>query len=366
MIILPNMVHGSESALSPAIMAVLPKDPYEQLDVARRITSLAVSSRVDLLEAEIDKLRQKVADRDMTISTLQGRVNELEHETQKAFMQLSSAVEEQERLAAEKISLEESVKKLKRDVAKLETFKKALMSSLQDEDESPAPMSVEDKQPARQMPLVAPEPERKFTPNLVAISQQDPKTKSPNQSAVPMTPSNLTPGPLTPGLSPSRSPRTHSASNSPTKSRSMSISPTKKKLLKGSSAATSPIKSRPRSTISFSGESTKASNKWHSVNDGAVSLPSSLASSKHTTAPNSPPHKARAARLDGKEFFRQARNRLSYEQFSAFLANIKELNAHQQTREETLKKANDIFGAQNADLYMAFDSLLSRHLPGDN
>ncbi|KAH7289697.1 hypothetical protein KP509_30G014900 [Ceratopteris richardii] len=331
MIILPNMVHGSESALSPAIMAVLPKDPYEQLDVARRITSLAVSSRVDLLEAEIDKLRQKVADRDMTISTLQGRVNELEHETQKAFMQLSSAVEEQERLAAEKISLEESVKKLKRDVAKLETFKKALMSSLQDEDESPAPMSVEDKQPARQMPLVAPEPERKFTPNLVAISQQDPKTKSPNQSAVPMTPSNLTPGPLTPepkftpnlvaisqqdpktkspnqsavpmtpsnltpgpltpGLSPSRSPRTHSASNSPTKSRSMSISPTKKKLLKGSSAATSPIKSRPRSTISFSGESTKASNKWHSVNDGAVSLPSSLASSKHTTAPNSPPHK---------------------------------------------------------------------------
>ncbi|CAN1750175.1 Uncharacterized protein At4g15545 [Linum perenne] len=36
-------------------------------------------------------------------------------------------------------------------------------------------------------------------------------------------------------------------------------------------------------------------------------------------------------RIDGKEFFRQARSRLSYEQFSAFLANIKELNAQRQT-----------------------------------
>lgn len=42
---------------------------------------------------------------------------------------------------------------------------------------------------------------------------------------------------------------------------------------------------------------------------------------------------ARTARLDGKEFFRQARSRLSYEKFSSFLANIKELNAHRQTRE---------------------------------
>lgn len=42
---------------------------------------------------------------------------------------------------------------------------------------------------------------------------------------------------------------------------------------------------------------------------------------------------ARTTRLDGKEFFRQARSRLSYEQFSLFLANIKELNAHRQTRE---------------------------------
>ncbi|CAI7872249.1 unnamed protein product [Closterium sp. NIES-54] len=56
-------------------------------------------------------------------------------------------------------------------------------------------------------------------------------------------------------------------------------------------------------------------------------------------------------------------NRLSYEQFSAFLANIKELNAHRQSREETLRKADEIFGPDNKDLYTAFDGLLSRHLP---
>jgi hypothetical protein len=56
-------------------------------------------------------------------------------------------------------------------------------------------------------------------------------------------------------------------------------------------------------------------------------------------------------RVDGKEFFRQARARLSYEQFSSFLASIKELNAGRQSREDTLKRARDLFGVANDDLY---------------
>lgn len=68
-----------------------------------------------------------------------------------------------------------------------------------------------------------------------------------------------------------------------------------------------------------------------------------------------------APKVDGKEFFRQARNRLSYQEFSAFLANIKELNAHRQSREETLVKAEQIFGPDNQDLYYAFDGLITRH-----
>ena len=67
-------------------------------------------------------------------------------------------------------------------------------------------------------------------------------------------------------------------------------------------------------------------------------------------------------RVDGKEFFRQVRNRLSYEQFSAFLANVKELNSHKQTREDTLRKADEIFGPDNKDLYTIFEGLITRNI----
>lgn len=67
--------------------------------------------------------------------------------------------------------------------------------------------------------------------------------------------------------------------------------------------------------------------------------------------------------MDGKEFFRQARARLSYENFSQFLSNIKELNAHKQTRTETLERAKEIFGDDGGDLYVAFETLLVKHLP---
>eukprot|EP00793_Prasinoderma_coloniale_P005407 PRCOL_00004815-RA len=70
-----------------------------------------------------------------------------------------------------------------------------------------------------------------------------------------------------------------------------------------------------------------------------------------------------ASQVDGKEFFRRARATLANEQFTAFLRNIKELNAHRQTREETLQRAADIFGADNAHLYTAFEGLLTRHMP---
>merc|ERR1712166_922254 len=57
-----------------------------------------------------------------------------------------------------------------------------------------------------------------------------------------------------------------------------------------------------------------------------------------------------AAAVDGKEFFKKARHRLSFQQFNEFLANIKKLNSHLQTRDETLAKADDILGPDNQDL----------------
>lgn len=68
-----------------------------------------------------------------------------------------------------------------------------------------------------------------------------------------------------------------------------------------------------------------------------------------------------AAVMDGKDFFRQARLRLTYEQFNQFLSNIKRLNDHAQTRDETLARAQEIFGVDNGDLFISFKTLLSKH-----
>jgi hypothetical protein len=73
-----------------------------------------------------------------------------------------------------------------------------------------------------------------------------------------------------------------------------------------------------------------------------------------------PPAGANSPQVDGKQFFRQARGKLSSEAFNQFLASIKRLNSQQQTREETLDEARRLFGPENGDLYGDFENLLNR------
>ncbi|KAA8523449.1 hypothetical protein F0562_009872 [Nyssa sinensis] len=120
---------------------------------------------------------------------------------------------------------------------------------------------------------------------------------------------------ITPRLTPTGTPKIISTSGSPIRF-SAAGSPPK------TSSTTFPIK------IQYGGQSTLSS--WY---------PLSQQSSAAHSPPRGCPMPARTPRIDGKEFFCQARSRLSYEQFSAFLANIKELNAQKKSREETLKKA---------------------------
>ena len=99
--------------------------------------------------------------------------------------------------------------------------------------------------------------------------------------------------------------------------------------------------------------SSAAPAAWSAAGAGGGATPASAAAGGGD--------EATSAHLDGKDFFRQARLRLTYEQFNMFLSNIKRLNDHAQTREDTLMRAQDIFGADNDDLFQAFKSLLSRH-----
>ncbi|KAG6469349.1 uncharacterized protein At4g15545-like [Zingiber officinale] len=307
---------GSEFQLPDEILAVIPTDPYEQLDLARKITSMAIASRVSKLDLESVRLRQSVVEKDRTIADLQERLSQRERMFQETDARLKAALEENIKLANERDSLAQTSKKLTRDLAKLETFKKQLMQSLNDENlhkqEDPVEKKNDDSSIAH------------------ASSYRGTATKPFGQktSKTPPIPPRVTPPTATPKVTSNRgSPRKTSVATLP----------------KYASGTASPT------NMHF--DSLTAMSPWYpsSKQSSAVSSPTCGRSiSGHT-------------RVDGKEFFRQARSRLSYEQFGAFLANIKELNAHRQSREETLRKAEEIFGTKDKDLYLSFQGLLNRN-----
>ncbi|KAK8942497.1 hypothetical protein KSP39_PZI009149 [Platanthera zijinensis] len=311
---------GAESdfQIPDGILSVIPTDPYEQLDLARKITSLAIASRVSKLDSEAGGMRQKIADKDRLISELRTRISELESMFRELDARLRTSLEENIALLKERDSLLVASKKMNRDLAKMETFKRHLMQSLNDNTASAE------------------------TVDIGTCDQSVPKTTSRKVNTGAAETCNKTEEGkklITPRFTPRTTPKITSTSNSP-KGLSTRASP---KMISG---ATSPAKSHVEGYPSMS--------PWYP-------------SSKQSSAANSPPRgrslPGRAARVDGKEFFRQARSRLSYEQFAAFLANIKELNAHKQSREETLKKTEEIFGADNKDLYLSFQGLLGRNMP---
>jgi hypothetical protein len=86
---------GGELELPQDLLSVLPSDPYEQLDVARRITAMAVTARVAKLESETGKLRLKLAEKEDVIHDLQERVGDAESSLQETTARLSHALDEQ-------------------------------------------------------------------------------------------------------------------------------------------------------------------------------------------------------------------------------------------------------------------------------
>ncbi|XP_066386550.1 uncharacterized protein At4g15545-like isoform X2 [Miscanthus floridulus] len=372
------MVAG-DFALPDELLAALPRDPYEQLDLARRITALAVAGRVSGLEREAGRLRAEAAAKDRENAELRERVALLDTALQETNATLRAALEDnvgrgvpgaagpaqsvriwllrafgflnlvlatlwvQIKLSKERDSLAQTSKKLARDLQKLESFKRHLMQSLRDDSSSPqetvdittCDQSIASKASSSGDGGSVSHP----TTNVFRESLDAGSTNRDGTATRPPIQKYALSSHITPRLTPEATPKIMSTSASP---RRMSTTATPKLM----SGATSPTKSRIEAHMSMT--------PWYP-------------SSKQSSAANSPPrgrsNPGRTPRIDGKEFFRQARSRLSYEQFGAFLANIKELNAHKQSREETLKKAEEIFGPDNKDLYLSFQGLLNRSMP---
>ncbi|XP_072989259.1 uncharacterized protein At4g15545 isoform X1 [Typha latifolia] len=332
---------SAEFHLPDEILAVMPTDPYEQLDLARKITSMAIASRVSKLELEAGRLKQKLAEKDRVVIELQERFSQFDRMYQDADAKLRVALEDNIKLAKERDTLALTSKKLARDLTKLETFKRHLMQSIN--DDNPAQQETIDIRTCDQSVTEVSSWKEKgdsignSVPNLVSGSAE---MGNKAQGAMRNAAQKFSIAPrVTPRVTPKATPKVISTAGSP-RGFSTAGSP------KLTSGATSPTKPR------YEGQFTMS--PWY---------PSSKQSSAASSPPRGRLNPGLTPRIDGKEFFRQARSRLSYEQFGAFLANIKELNAHRQSREETLKKAEEIFGSDNKDLYLSFQRLLNRNLP---
>uniref|UniRef100_A0A5B6YN85 At4g15545-like C-terminal domain-containing protein n=1 Tax=Davidia involucrata TaxID=16924 RepID=A0A5B6YN85_DAVIN len=336
--------------LPEEVLEVLPSDPFEQLDVARKITSIALSTRVSTLESESSALRAMLNDRDAIIADLQAQIDSLDASLSDTFDKLSRADEEKENLLRENALLFNTVKKLKRDVAKLERFRRTLMQSLQEDEENSAgaPQVVGSYIPSHaslSSPSFAGEEDATLPPSRASsirsqfseiVNSYADDTDTNTDASRPCISQGLllASQTSTPRLTPPGSPPSLSTSVSPTRT-------------------SKPVSPR-RHSISFS-----TTRGMFDDRSSVYSMPSSQQSSMSASDTGS---QSGRTRVDGKEFFRQVRSRLSYEQFAAFLANVKELNSHKQTREETLRKANEIFGPDNKDLYATFEGLFTRNV----
>ncbi|KAL6546982.1 hypothetical protein OROMI_022703 [Orobanche minor] len=309
---------GPDFNLPEEILAVIPTDPYDQLDLARKITSIAIASRVTNLETETGRLRQKVHEKDRVIEELEGKVSQLEGAHQEAEMRLKLTREDNTKLLKERDSLASTAKKLSRDLVKqtetvdIGTYDQTLPKAYSMSDDSNGYTKHHSYSGSN---------------DSASIIQDVSKQAGHRFSITPYITPRLTPNGTPKVISTSVSPRRYTTTGSPQKT----------------SGVTTPTK----------------------VYEGQGSLSSWYPSSQQSSAANSPPkgrpYPGRTPRIDGKEFFRQARSRLSLEQFSAFLANIKELNAQRQSREDTLRKSQEIFGMENKDLYISFQGLLNRN-----
>ncbi|KAL9410427.1 hypothetical protein AB3S75_044231 [Citrus x aurantiifolia] len=325
---------GSTFDLPEEVLQVLPSDPFEQLDVARKITSIAISTRVSDLESEHSALCAQLAEKDSRIAELQSQIESLDSSLSD---KLAQAQADKERLSKENEALTNTVRKLQRDVSKLEVFRKTLMQSLrEDEDASTGATPIAKPTPNEDDAAVAPTRTSSMHSqiseggNSSFAEEREPESSRPGISHGFVLASQTS----TPRLTPPGSPPSLSASISPTKT-------------------PKPVSPR-RHSISFSTS--------RGMFDDRSSILSSARSSHSSISSSESGSQTGKTRVDGKEFFRQVRNRLSYEQFAIFLANVKELNAHKQTKEETLRKTDEVFGPENKDLYTIFEGLITRNV----
>ncbi|KAL1119404.1 hypothetical protein V6Z11_D01G100700 [Gossypium hirsutum] len=110
---------GMDFNLAEEVLAVIPTDTYEQLDLARKITSMAIASRVSNMEGKMGRMRAKMYEKDHIIFELEDKLSTLQQLNQDAESRFKIAFEENIKLSEERDSLAMTAKKLSRDFSKV-------------------------------------------------------------------------------------------------------------------------------------------------------------------------------------------------------------------------------------------------------
>ncbi|SPT19561.1 unnamed protein product [Triticum aestivum] len=264
---------GVDFHLPDEILAVIPTDPYEQLDVARKITSMAIASRVSRLEADVARLRRDLADRDRGDADLRARLADSD-------ARLLAALDENAKLVKERDTLALTAKKLSRNLAKLEAFKKQLMKSLSEDNLLQLSETGEDRDVDAENSGTARSPSWKDEVSSSHTSSNTSSRSTITESAQGYQ-FSITPY-VAPRITPGSTPIISSSGGSPL---AYSTGPSTPKFYSG---PTSPTRSRSEDQSAFS--------SWNG-------------SSHQYSAPVSPQRRSFTGRprIDGKEFFRQAR-----------------------------------------------------------
>ncbi|GBF95972.1 hypothetical protein Rsub_08095 [Raphidocelis subcapitata] len=317
------------AALARALLDALPPTPREQLAVASAIAARAMELQAGQLESEVQQLRR-------SLRALEARNTALEADAREQREQADCAAAEQRRLASENFDLAESVSRLTKEVARLERLRRSLLKQLQDgADGVPTPP-----------PRVA-NGGGNCAPQRLA---QDETLSACGQGALgsgggggggggecgwdaPAGAADQIQGALVVGS-----------------------------IGSGAGGAGGQLlaldhEQRGRDQEGGYFSSGGGGGDGCSGGGGGPALGGSLTACGAAAGPDA----ATPARVDGREFFRRARSRLSYKGFSQFLAAIKLLNAGRASRADTLGAARELFGDGNSDLYSLFEGLLSRH-----
>ena len=105
----------------------LPRDPDEALRFGLRTIESAYEEKTRHLDHELQQLRAYSKQQQSQISALERRVSEME-------MQAREADERARVLSDEKVQLQQELKATQRDLSKLDSFKRSILQSIQDED----------------------------------------------------------------------------------------------------------------------------------------------------------------------------------------------------------------------------------------